>query len=310
MTPNLFRQAALEQHARNGRDGDILRLDRTWVTWTYRLVLLGALAAVVFIIVFDVNEYASGAAIFRLEGRRPLVSMFAGTVDRVHVQPGQHVTKDQPIVTLSSMAEEAELKRATAEFQLSLAALLRDPADSSAKAQLTTLKPRRDSAAQIARGRVIRAPEDGVVTDVKVRPGQHLTANELVAGVAPVDAPASIVCIMPGEFRPMLKAGQNLRYSVDGYKFEYHTVKVESVGEEIVGPNEVRRYLGQELGDSVNVQGSSVLVKATLPTRTFTSDGQTYSYFEGLSAHADVRVRAEPIIVVLLPALKSFRVHR
>jgi membrane fusion protein (multidrug efflux system) len=307
MNAKLFRQAAIEQHARSGRDGDILRLDRTWVTWTFRLILLGAVAAVVFIAVFDVSEYASGPAVVRVDGRRALVTMLPGIVETVHVQPGEHVAKDQALVTLSSVTEEAELKRATSEYQLSLAALLREPSDQSAKAQLASLKPRRDNAAQIARARIIRAPEAGVMTDIRVRPGQNLTANEVVAGIAPIGAPTSIMCVMPGEYRPMLKKGQAVRFSLDGYKFEYRTVNVDTVGEEVIGPTEMRRYLGQELGDAVNIQGSSVLVKATLPSRTFTADGKTYTYSEGLMGHADVRVRSEPIIVVLLPALKSLK---
>jgi membrane fusion protein (multidrug efflux system) len=84
-------------------------------------------------------------------------------------------------------------------------------------------------------------------------------------------------------------------------------VTVDSVGEEVVGPTEIRRYLGQELGDSVALEGSTVLVKASMPTRTFTADGQTYSYVEGLAGHADVRVRTQSILVLLVPSLKALK---
>ncbi|WP_394844474.1 HlyD family efflux transporter periplasmic adaptor subunit [Pendulispora brunnea] len=291
------------------REGDVLRLETSWTTWSFRVVLAAAVATVIGIAIFDVTEYARGPAIVRVEGRRPLVTTVAGVVETVHVQPGQRVEKDQALVTLSAPMEEAEYRRANTEFRLSLAALLRDPGDQALKSSLASLKPKRDNAAQIANARIVRAPHAGIITDVRVRPGQYLTANEVVAGVAPTGARASLVCLLPGEYRPRLKAGQRLRFSLEGYKFEYRTVEVESVGEEVVGPTEMRRYLGQELGDTIALQGPTVLVKARLPARTFTADGQTYAYVEGLIGRADVAIRKEPIIVVLIPALKSLT-HR
>jgi membrane fusion protein (multidrug efflux system) len=310
MSAGIFREAALEHHAEGDqKSGEILRLEKKWLTWSVRLILGAALAALVFSVVFDVTEYASGTAIVRIEGRRPVVTLISGVVETVHVQPGQHVEKDQVLVTLSSALEEAEHRRARSEFQLSLAALLRDPSDHNAKASLASLKPRRDSAAQIASARIIRAPHAGVMTDIRVRPGQYLTANEVVLGIAPLAAQASLVCLMPGEYRPMLSPGQPLRFALTGYKFEYRSVDVTSVGEEVVGPAEMKRYLGAELADSVELAGPTVLVKASLPSRTFTADGRTFTYVEGLTGQADVRVRKEPIIVLLVPSLKSLR-HR
>ncbi|WP_394820689.1 efflux RND transporter periplasmic adaptor subunit [Pendulispora albinea] len=309
MIPQLFRKAAVERHG-GAREGDLLRLETKWTSWSFRLVLIAGLVALAFIIVFDVNEYATGPAIVRVEGRRPLVTMVAGIVETVHVQSGQHVEKDQVLVTVSAPAEQAEYRRASREFQLSLAALLRDPSDNSTKSSLASLKPKRDNAAQLANARIVRAPHAGVVTDIRVRPGQYLAANDVVAGIAPEGAKASLVAFVPGEYRPMLKPGQQLRFSLQGYKFEYRTLDVESVGAEVVGPAEMRRYIGQELGDAVPVEGATVLVKAPLPWRTFTADGQTYSYVEGLTGTASVRVRKEPIIVVLVPGLKSLRNRR
>ena len=307
MKADIFRREALEHHASERTDGDILRFDHRFTVWTFRIVVAAAACAVMYIVLFDVSEYASGAAIIRVEGRRPLVTQFAGTVETVHVQPGQHVAKDQALVTLTAVTEEAELRRASAEFELSLASLLRDPADRFAKQNLATLKPRRDLARQLAHARVVRAPDAGIVTDVRIRPGQHLAANELVLGVAPIDAAISLICVLPGDYRPMLKPGQDVRFALDGYKFEYRTVAVESVGEEVVGPMEMRRFLGQEVADALPITGPTVLVKAKLPTRTFEADGHTYTYADGLTGQADVRVRSEPIIFVLLPALKALR---
>src|SRR5262249_28952693 len=151
--------------------------------------------------------------------------------------------------------EEAELHRASAEFSLHLAQLLRDPGDTSAKQSLASLRPRRDQARAIARARFIRAPHAGIVTDVRARQGQHLDARAVVLGMAPPGAQASLVCVIRGDYRPMLKPGQDVRFSLDGYKFEYRTVVVDSVGEEVIGPIEMKRYLGQEIAESFPIDG-------------------------------------------------------
>lgn len=307
MNVDIFRREALAHHAGEQRHGDLLRFETRITRWTFRVILAAALAAFVYVVFFDVSEYSAGIAMVRLEGRRAITATIAGTVEAVHVQPGQHVKKGQVLVTLSAVMEEAEMRRANAEFELNLAELLRNPGDPNVKHMLVSSKPRRDVAREFAAARVVRAPDEGVITDVRIRPGQHLGVGELALGIAPVDAPATLVCILPGDTRPMLAAGQDVRFSLDGYRFEYRTVTVSSVGEEVVGPMEMRRYLGLEVGDAIPIQGASVIVKAKLPTRTFDVDGKTYSYVEGLTGTADVRVRSEPLIVVLLPALKALR---
>ena len=76
---------------------------------------------------------------------------------------------------------------------------------------------------------------------------------------------------------------------------------------EAVGPAEVQRLLGQERSDAVALDpGAKVLVMAQLPAATFSSEGQPYGYFDGLTGHAEVRVRSEPILVTLIPALREF----
>jgi multidrug resistance efflux pump len=307
MSKGIFRKEALEHYVGQRFEGDILRFDTRWLTWTYRIVAAAMGAAVLYIVLFDVSEYASGVGFIRMEGRRALTTLYAGTVETVHVQPGQHAEAGQVLVTLTAQTEEAELRRASAEFSLHLAQLLRDPADTTAKQSLASLRPRRDQAQQLARARFIRAPHAGIITDIRARQGQYLDARTVVLGLAPLDAEASLVCVIPGDYRPMLKAGQDIRFSLDGYKFEYRSVPVDSVGEEVIGPVEMKRYLGQEIAEAFPITGPSVLIKGRLPSRTFEADGQKYTYVEGLTGRVDVRVRSEPIIIVLLPALKALR---
>jgi membrane fusion protein (multidrug efflux system) len=147
-----------------------------------------------------------------------------------------------------------------------------------------------------------------VVSDIRIRAGQHLDAGDAVLGLAAKDSPVYLVAMVPADFLPMLQKDQAMRFSLDGFKFEYRDLTVEAVGEEAVGPTEIKRFLGQELFDAVHLpQGAQVLVKARIPARSFASEGLAYAYSDGLTAQTDIKVRSEPIIVTLLPVLKAVR---
>jgi membrane fusion protein (multidrug efflux system) len=104
----------------------------------------------------------------------------------------------------------------------------------------------------------------------------------------------------------MLAKGLPVRFSLDGFHYEYRDLSVEDVSEEVIGPQEVKRYLGQELSDAVEMPpGPKVLVTARVDATSFTSDGVPYGYYDGLTGTAEVRVRRQPTIVTLIPALKA-----
>jgi membrane fusion protein (multidrug efflux system) len=81
------------------------------------------------------------------------------------------------------------------------------------------------------------------------------------------------------------------------------------VGDQIIGPSEVRRYLGADSADAVDLSGPMVVVRARIPSPTFTIKGRTFNYFDGMLAQADARVRTERILVTLIPGLKGALGH-
>ena len=93
--------------------------------------------------------------------------------------------------------------------------------------------------------------------------------------------------------------------NVAALKSHTQDLVVEDVSEEVIGPLEVRRYLGQELADALVMQGGAkVLVTARVDASTFTSDGVSYGYYDGLTGLAEVRVRRQSILATLIPALR------
>jgi membrane fusion protein (multidrug efflux system) len=304
-----FRQEAIEYHAGERREGALLRLSPGWTRWSYWLLVCMLVAAAAYGAIARVHEYASGPAVIRVEGRLDLTAKFDGTVATVSVQPGQHVAEGQPLVQFFMEQERAEHERLQKEFDLQLLKLLRDPSDDSARQSLSSLRAQRELATTLLEQRLVRAPRAGIVSDVRIRPGEHLGVGELILTIVGEDARLSVVALLPGRYRPMLRPGLPLRFELDGYRYEYRELRIASVGDEIIGPNEAKRYLGPGLGDSVAIDGPVVLVRAELPATRFRSDGESYRYFDGLHARAEARVRSEPIVLTILPALKALWHH-
>jgi membrane fusion protein (multidrug efflux system) len=301
---DIFREEALKYHTEYRAEGNLLRMSPRWTRWAYAL-LLGVLSVgAVYAILGTVYEYASGPAVVRIEGRSDLTAKVSGTVSDVLVHPGQKVRQGDLLVRFYLAQEGAELDRIQREFELQLVKVLRDPSDQGARSALISLRAQRELAQAHLDERSMRAPHDGVVSDIRTRPGQHLNPGDLVATMVASEARCSVLAILPGQYRPLLKPGMSLRLELTGFKYAYREVTIDAIGDEVVGPGEVKRFLGQDLADAVPVQGPVVLVQAHLPTVTFLANNRQYNYYDGMPGTAEARVRAESILVTLVPGLK------
>lgn len=305
---NMFRAEAVAHHVNGTEDGDILRYDHTWTKLAYSLLVAACLASFAFLSVFSVDEWASGQCVVRIDGRRILTSTIPVTVESIEVKPGSYVEEGAVLVRMHNNEEVAELTRATKEYEAQLVRMMRDPTDGEAKSNLTALRQRRDQAKNEVEARTIKAPISGTVSDVRVRVGQHLNPGEVIASLAPKGATqASIVAMVPADYRPMLEVGQTMRFELDGFKYEYADLQVSEISAEAIGPEEVQRFLGQERANSVAMTGGAkVLVQAKLPASSFKSEGEQFGYFDGLTGNAEIRVRRETLLVMLVPALRTF----
>jgi biotin carboxyl carrier protein len=303
----LFRREALEHHARGYDEGDVLRFDPKWVRIALAVVAAAAVSAVLFILFFTVDEYASGPAVVRIEGRRVLTAPAAAPIEAIVAQPGQSVVAGDIIVRLSAKDESIELERATKEHELQVVRYLVDPHDLPARQTLASLRARRSAAENAVEAKTLRAPIDGTVSDVRAHVGQPVVFGEVVCAVVPSDArQVNLVAMVPADYRPMLHTGLQMRFALDGFRYEYADVPVEEVSAEAIGPAEVARLLGTERDGAVHLEpGGKVFVRGRLPTTTFVSEGMPYGYFDGLTGTAEVRVRRESILVTLVPALRQ-----
>jgi multidrug efflux pump subunit AcrA (membrane-fusion protein) len=303
MSNPIFHAEAVAHYENGAPDGDVLRYDQKWVRRSYAIAVLACIAGFLFISLFSVDEYATGSAVVRVDGRRPVNSLSTGNVETLEVKPGQWVEKDAVLVRMYNAEEMRQLELYKKEYDNQVGHYLQDLTDLAAKEMMNQARKNLDQVKVSTQHSLARAPVAGYVTDVRVRVGQHIVPGEMLLAVAPKDsAEVSIVAMVPADYRPMLQRGAKMRFELDGFHYEYSDLAVEDVAAEAVGTAEVMRYLGNERADSVAIDpGAKVLVTAKLPSSSFTSEGQAY----GLTGNASIRVRRESLLVMLIPALRS-----
>ncbi|WNG15417.1 efflux RND transporter periplasmic adaptor subunit [Cystobacter fuscus] len=305
----IFREEALRHHEGTQEAGDLLRISPRWTRWTYWVLVALVAAAALYSLLGTLPEYASGPAMVKVEGRSELTVEAPGIVASVDVQPGQRVEAGQPLVSFLSREETATLERIQREFELQLVRVLQNPADEAARQTLTSLRAERELARARQQARTLRAPQAGIVSNLKVREGQYVNPGQSVVSVMGDEVRVTMVALLPGGYRPRLEPGKPLRVELNGFSHEYQTFTIQSVGDQIVGPNEVRRYLGADSGDALSLTGPLVVVRAQAPASTFRIKGRTFNYFDGMLAQADARVNTERILVTLIPGLKGALGH-
>ncbi len=304
----VFRREALEHHNRGFDDqGHLLELSPSWTPWAYRLLIFVFGAALLYAFFGTVSEYATGVAVVRVDNRTEISATLAGTVTAVEVEPGDKVEAGQLLARFYGAQEIAELARIQNEFDLGLLERLRKPADHSGERALSALRAQKQLAEARLEARSIRAPHAGVVSDLRARPSQHLQPGQAIMSLIGEAPDLSVIALFPGHYRPLIQAGMALRLELQGYRFAYQYLAVETVGEEVVGPGEARRFLGSGIGDAVPLAGPVVFVHASLPSDNFESGGRIYDFHDGMQGTVEIEVRSDRILSTLIPGLKALQ---
>lgn len=303
--PGIFREEALDALQSSDQEGALVKLVPGWSRYAYWFILLIVVGGLAYAAAASVTEFASGPAVVRVDQRLDVTTALGGVVLEVAVHSGDRVKPGDVLMRFQSTQELQDLQRIKRDMQLQMLKYLRDPTDEAAKAAVASLRAAEEQARAHLRERSVAAPRAGVVRNLRIRPGQLLGPGDIVATVVDENSAFSIVALVPGQFRPMLKRNLKLRLALEGFPYTYKDVPIEEISDEVIGPNEVRRYLGNELADTLPVQGSLVLVRARLPDSSFTFEGKTFDYYDGIPGHVDIRVRSLRMLVMMFPVFKE-----
>ena len=223
---------------------------------------------------------------------------------RTRVSSGAQVNEGDVLVELNNEAEEADLEGAELEYERKLASFLFDPANDGARESLASIAARRQRAKRAVESRQILAPRSGVVSDVRVTEGNLLQPGDHILTLVAEDALPTVVALLPGADRPRLRVGQTLQLQLPGYEKSRERLVIREVGQEVIGPEEARRYLGDKIAGSITTKSSVVIVRARIESRTFMARDKQFRFHDGMAATAEVSVRTRRVIVALVPGLE------
>jgi membrane fusion protein (multidrug efflux system) len=304
---DIFRQQAIMHLMRRGARGDVVRVHPGWVRSAYWIVLATLIGGGVFATFAHVSQYAQGPAVVRFTGRNEIVAYEPGTIASLDVARGQTVAAGQVLARLHDTEQIGHLHALETEFERKLVAYLQTPADPGVRQELSQIVSQRESARATVESRVIRAPRAGVIKEVLVRNGQHVDPGKVVLSIVEKDTAEglSVLAFVPGTERPRLRAHQQLRLTLPGFRGAELTTEVRAVSSEVLGAAEARaRYLGDRLGDSLPLSGTVVVVEAQLTTPEFKSDGQKFQLHDGMIGVAEIKLESRSILESIIPGLR------
>lgn len=278
--------------------GCVVPTARTWTRWAYP-TLVGLIAAMIAAAAtIQVPTYSTGVSTITVEGE-PVTSLMPGTVSEVLVAPGAQVTAGTPVVRLRALEEAAELAASEADHRDALAASRERPGDDSAHNALDAAATRWRRAKAIVEGHTLRAPSAGIVSDIRVRPGQLVTPGAPIMRISPRAEP-SVVALLPGSDRPRLEAGMTLQLELSGRHSPRAQAVIDAIDSQVIGPEEVRRRLGDPIGDALPVNAPVVIVRAHLTARASEAGGRAYEFHDGVLGKAEVEIDHQSLLRVLL----------
>ncbi len=125
--------------------------------------------------------------------------------------------------------------------------------------------------------------------------------GKAVVAVDGPDAAPQVLVSLPGRHRPRLRRGMMLRLALQNRPHTYQDLVIDSVSDRVLGVAASRQLLGPEVAEAIVLEGPQVLVKAHWPHPQVAGDDRG---FIGMRGRAEVRLGSQPLLSVLVPALR------
>lgn len=306
---SLYRGEALEAHRTRGQEGQLVQLSPAWVKRAYPVLIVTLLVAIGFAVFVKVPTYSSGTAVVIFEGSTSVTATASGTVDKVFVKDNEAVRKGDPLVRLNSPEEAAQLTQAEAEWRDMQVQFLFDQSDEQVKKQLAQAATNRDHALARVEARTIRAPRDGVVTNLHVKEGIAVQLGGYVLQITDENSEIEVLAFLPSKDSPRIREKMDLQLELDGYTKARVLGAITHVQPDAVSGTEAAKLGGDMLVESIAKElsaGTWITVRARLPSRTFKAEHNTYHYHHGMHAKVEIKIQSKPFLVTLVPGLQKY----
>jgi multidrug efflux pump subunit AcrA (membrane-fusion protein) len=306
LSSGIFREEAVRHRIEvHSREGTVLRILPTWQRWAFATTSLTLVFAVLLACLARIDEYARGPALIRSRTLTEVTAPRPGTLSAIDVRPGDQVVRGQILVRFDASEERREYDSKLRAHETNLLALLQDPTHEPTRQAVAASRRALDEAGTRLTELAVRAPGAGTILDIWARPRRQVLGGDVMLTLLPAGGSFEAIVMIPGEARPRVKAGSRVHLEMDGLPDYHQVLAAEAVAEGVVGPNEVRRFLGVELVETTVLKGPVALVWARLPDLSFTVRGTDFRYHHGMQGQGEVLLRRERIVFLIFPALKA-----
>lgn len=249
----------------------------------------------------SVHRYSAGLAIVREATRVDVHAPREGVVSAVFVRRGDAVQAGAELVALDDAVDRAERARLERAWADQLRASLRDADDPSTGVALERLRIELAAARDRSERAILRAPRSGFVGDLGIRVGQRVATGERVVGILDDAHEAELVALLPANDIDRLARGQRLRFTPHGHPRAHLELTASAVGAEAIGPAEAARLLGARVADGLALEGTFVVVRATLPRGGAQIDGGWLPWQDGMAGTVETEIETRAVARLLWP---------
>ena len=176
-----------------------------------------------------------------------------------------------------------------------------------------TAATQRDQALARVEARTIRAPRDGVVTNLHVKEGVAVQPGSYVMQITDENSEIEVLAFLPSKDSPRIREKMEMQLALDGYTKARVKGTITHVQADAVSGTEAAKLGGDMLAESIarELQASTLTTtwttaRARLPARTFKAEHNTYHYHHGMHAKVEVKIQSKPFLVTLLPGLQKY----
>ena len=150
------------------------------------------------------------------------------------------------------------------------------------------------------RALVLRAPQDGIVSSVSVKPGQAVAPGQSVLALVPKDSALQAQLLVPSRAIGFVQSGNAvvLRYQAFPYqKFGLHSGHVKAVSHNALTPVQVSNLLGQQIPEAM------YRVDVELDAQSINAYGRQEALKPGMALEADILLDHRRLIEWVLEPL-------
>ncbi len=112
-----------------------------------------------------------------------------------------------------------------------------------------------------------------------------------------------LIAFLPNSYAGQVHPGMAMCLKVSGESSRNCNVPISRVGPEVLDPTEAARYMGRDDAADFSVSGRVIIVRGSLPGAD--TGSAPSPYHDGMTGEAEVSVRSESAIVVLIPGLRK-----